>query len=45
MYKVKIEHSGEIAELLCDSHEEAIIVRQGFINWGGFGYSIFIIKV
>ncbi len=35
-YTVVIQHLGEQARLLCASLEEALQVRQSFINWGGY---------
>ena len=39
-YTVIIQHQGEEAHLSCASLEEARLVRQSFINWGGMGYDI-----
>ncbi len=41
-YTVVINHNGETARLACQSMEEAQMVRQSFINWGGLGYDIYI---
>lgn len=35
-YYVVIEHQGDTARLECDSLEEAVRVRQSFVNWGGY---------
>jgi hypothetical protein len=42
-YAVVINHLGETARLACHSLEEAQMVRQSFVNWGGFGYDIEIV--
>ncbi len=39
-HTVIIRHAGEEAHLSCASLEEARLVRQSFINWGGMGYDI-----
>ena len=42
MYTVVIRHQGDSARLSCSTLEEAELVRQSFVNWGGLGYDICI---
>ena len=44
MYTVVIRFQGDLARLPCDSLAEAQMVRTSFINWGGMGYDIEILK-
>ena len=39
---VIIKHGGEVVRLVCESQEEARLVRSSFINWGGLGHDIVI---
>ena len=39
---VVIKHGGEVVSLVCESLEEARLVRTSFINWGGLGHDIVI---
>ena len=43
MWNVVINHQGESAVLACSTLEEARLVRQSYINWGGMGYDIDIV--
>ncbi len=42
LYTVVINYRGETARLACATLEEAQMVRNSFVNWGGVGYDIFI---
>jgi hypothetical protein len=39
-YTVIIRYQDEEARLECSTVEEARMVRQSFVNWGGMGYDI-----
>lgn len=42
-YTVIINYRNETARLDCETWDQAVMVRQSFINWGGMGYDIEIV--
>ena len=35
-YIVVIKHKGDAAQLDCDTLEQAMLLKQAYLNWGGY---------